>query len=418
MTSPEHRNAIDWRMWLPSTVLMLSTLLSYVDRQTLAVLSPTILHDTGLSAGDYGDVGSAFQFAYMIANPLWGAILDYVGLRRGMLAAVSLWTVASVSHAWVGGFWGFAIARTLLGLGEGATFPGGFRTATDSLPADRQGRGMALAYSGASLGAIITPLLVTPIALRFGWRAAFLVTGAFGAAWLALWLAVGKPPLLAPHRRAASLKFQWPDIRERRLWLIFSSFGLGAVALGVVSQFSPLYLNRVLGRTQAELAWIVWIPFAGWEVGYFFWGWVADRYLHGDMRRAARVFLLLAILALPEALLPLFRSWPPVVALFCWAMFVADGFAVTTLRVAGWMYPREQTALAAGIGSGAWSAVLVVVLPICGRLFDLKQYGAIFIAMGLLPTAGTALWFWLSRTSRKIEDQGATAIRVSTADRS
>jgi ACS family hexuronate transporter-like MFS transporter len=401
MTVPAHRNATDWRMWLPSGVLMLSTLLSYVDRQTLSVLSPTILRDTGLNAGDYGDVGSAFQLAYMFANPLWGAILDYVGLRRGMLAAVTIWTVASVSHAWVAGFWGFAIARTLLGLGEGATFPGGFRTATDSLPPDRQGRGMALAYSGASLGAIITPLLVTPIALRFGWRAAFLITGAFGAAWLTLWLAVGRPPLLAPHQRAATLKFQWPDVRERRLWLIFSSFGLGAVALGVVSQFSPLYLNRVMGRTQAELAWIVWIPFAGWEVGYFFWGWVADWYLKGDLRRAARVFLLLAVLALPEALLPLFRSWPPVVAMFAWAMFVADGFVVTTLRVAAWMYPREQTALAAGVGSGAWSAVLVVLLPIFGRWFDFKWFAAIFVTMSLFPTLGTALWFWLSRVQRR-----------------
>ena len=402
-------------MWLPSGVLMLSTLLSYVDRQTLAVLSPTILHDTGLSAGDYGDVGSAFQFAYMIANPLWGSILDYVGLRRGMLAAVAIWTVASVSHAWVAGFWGFAIARTLLGLGEGATFPGGFRTATDSLPADRQGRGMALAYSGASLGAIITPLLVTPIALRFGWRAAFLVTGAFGAAWLALWLAVGRPPLLAPHRRAAALKFQWPDVRERRLWLIFASFGLGAVALGVVSQFSPLYLNRVMGLTQAELAWIVWIPFAGWEVGYFFWGWVADWYLKGDLRRAARVFVLLAILALPEALLPLFRSWPPVVALFAWAMFVADGFVVTTLRVAAWMYPREQTALAAGVGSGSWSAVLVVLLPIFGRWFDFKWFAAIFVTMALFPTVGTGLWMWLSRVHRRSAESYSTGVPVTSA---
>ena len=123
---------------------------------------PTILHDTGLSAGAYGDVGSAFQFAYMIANPLWGSILDFVGLRRGMLAAVAIWTVASVSHAWVGGFWGFAVVRTLLGLGEGAAFPGGFRAASESLPPDRQGRGTALAYSGASLGAMITPLLVIP----------------------------------------------------------------------------------------------------------------------------------------------------------------------------------------------------------------------------------------------------------------
>ena len=81
-----------WRMWVPPGVMMLSTLLAYIDRQTLAVLSPTILSDTGLSAGAYGEALTYFSIAYMIANPLWGSLLDYVGLRAGMLAAVAIWT--------------------------------------------------------------------------------------------------------------------------------------------------------------------------------------------------------------------------------------------------------------------------------------------------------------------------------------
>ena len=382
-------------MWAPSVVLMLSTLLSYVDRQTLAVLSPTILRDTGLSAGSYTDALSAFSFAYMIANPLWGSILDYVGLRVGMLAAVSLWTIASVSHAWVAGFVGFAAARTLLGLGEGATFPGGLRTAMDSLPPNRQGRGMAISYSGASLGAILTPLIVTPIALKFGWRAAFLVTGTLGAAWLVLWWVVARPPLLPAFRKRAA-KIAWPDLRERRLWLVVSSFGLGGVALGVVSSLSPLYLNRVMGLTQAELGRILWIPSLGWEAGYFFWGWVADRYAANETR-PVRIFVLLAALALPVALVTRTGSWVVVVMLFFWAMFVADGFVVMSLRVGALIYPRDQTAMVAGIGSGSWSAVLAILLPVYGRWFDLQWYGAIFTSMSLLPLAGTAIWLWLSR---------------------
>src|ERR1700683_436737 len=122
MITPANRLAVGWRMWVPSTVLMLSSLLSYVDRQVLAVLSPTILHDTGLSFAAYTDAPPAFSIAYMIANPLWGSILDYVGLRTGMLMAVAIWTVASVSHAWVAGFIRFVVARTVVGLGVGATF--------------------------------------------------------------------------------------------------------------------------------------------------------------------------------------------------------------------------------------------------------------------------------------------------------
>src|SRR5262249_40133498 len=156
-------------------------------RNTLAILAPVILHDTHLSAEQYGFIISCFSVAYMVGNPVWGRILDRWGVRRGMNAAVGIWSVAAAAHAWAGGFLRFGLARFVLGAGEGATFPGGLRTVTQTLPPEKQGRGLALAYSGGSLGAMITPFIVTPIALRFGWHGAFLVTSSFGFAWLILW---------------------------------------------------------------------------------------------------------------------------------------------------------------------------------------------------------------------------------------
>src|SRR4051812_47715007 len=105
---PGSERALDWRMWVASVAMMLCSWLSYVDRQVLAVLPPTILQATGLNAQSYGEIVSAFSIAYMIANPVWGALLDYVGLRIGMTVAVSIWSVASAAHAWMSGFLGFA----------------------------------------------------------------------------------------------------------------------------------------------------------------------------------------------------------------------------------------------------------------------------------------------------------------------
>src|ERR1700724_2068716 len=105
------RPAPGWRMWIASVAMMLCSWLSYVDRQILAVLSPSILKDSGMTAQSYAEVVSAFSIAYMIANPLWGSILDYVGMRIGMLAAVSLWTVASTAHAWMAGLSGVVCGR-------------------------------------------------------------------------------------------------------------------------------------------------------------------------------------------------------------------------------------------------------------------------------------------------------------------
>ena len=390
------RPALGWREWVPSATMMLCGVLAYIDRQTLAVLAPTILQDTGLTAEAYGKALSAFSFAYMIGNPLWGSFLDFVGLRVGMLLAVTVWTLASTSHAWVGGLLGFIVARSVLGFGEGAAFPGGLRTSVESLPANRQGRGMALCYSGASLGSLITPFIVVPIALHFGWRAAFLITGALGAAWLGLWWTVARPHWL--HRQSGtSITFRWPNLLERRSWVVASSFGLGAIALGVVAYLSPLYLNLALGLDQAQVGKVIWIPSVGWEIGYFFWGWVADRW--GTERdQVARVLLLLAFLALPLAAVTRVDSVGAALALFCWAMFVADGFVVMSLRVGARIYPVDSTGMAAGIGVGSWSAVLTALLPLWGRWFDRGWYEATFVMVGVMPMLGTALWLWLTHT--------------------
>src|SRR4030081_1926822 len=132
MTATASASPQRWRMWPASVAMLAFSLLSHVDRQALAVLSPVILADTGLSAERYAEVVSAFSIAYMLANPLWGSVLDYIGLRAGMLMAVALWSPASASHAWMSGFLGFAAVRILLGFGEAATFPGGLRAAMDS----------------------------------------------------------------------------------------------------------------------------------------------------------------------------------------------------------------------------------------------------------------------------------------------
>jgi len=390
--------ATGWRMWVPVAVMMTCSWLSYIDRQALAVISPMILKDTGLSATAYADAISAFSFAYMIANPLWGSLLDWVGLRVGMLAAVGIWTLASASHAWVAGFLGFAAARTLLGIGEGATFPGGLRTAAESLPLSRQSRGMGISYSGASLGAIFAPIVITPIALRFGWRAAFLITGALGVAWLAVWWIVARPPLLRPAPTVRP-KFTWPNALERRFWLLVVGMGLGGAALGPMLYLCPLYLNRVSGLTQKQLGEVLWIPAVCWELGYYFWGWIGDRFVR-DEARPVKLYVALAILALATSLTTWTTSWVAALAFLSWGMFIAVAFIVISLHLAARAYPREETGMVAGIGSGAWSAVVAILLPVYGPFFDHKWYAATFISLSLIPAVGTALWWWIGRSAK------------------
>jgi ACS family hexuronate transporter-like MFS transporter len=386
-----------WTAWWPVVMMLGCSLLSYIDRQTLAVLSPMILSDLKLNDQKYGEIISAFSLAYMVANPLWGSILDRIGLRRGMTLAVTIWTMACGAHAVLSGFIGFAAARAVLGFGEGATFPGGLRTAMDWLPPRKQARGLAVAYSGGSLGAIIAPLLVTPIALAYGWRAAFIVTGAAGFLWVLMWRGTVKFSAVAASRQTQ--RFVLPNILERRFWSLVASYALGALPIGMILYLAPLYLAEVLGFTQREVGLVLWLPPLGWEVGYFFWGWFTDQFAAGNAR-PAWLFSALALMSLPLASVAMFRSSAIALGLMFWAMFVASGFVVVSLRASALAYPPEQTGLVAGIGAGSWSAVVAVVLPLLGRLFDAKHYSEAFIVAAMAPVVGTMLWWWLTLPGR------------------
>jgi MFS transporter, ACS family, hexuronate transporter len=386
--------ATSWHMWVPCIGMALCSWLSFVDRGVLGILSPTILKETGMSGQDYGNVVFFFFLAYTLANPLWGSILDRVGLRVGMFLAVALWSAASASHALMSGFVGFAFARVLLGLGEGATFPGGLRTAVESLPANRRARGIATSWSGGTIGAIVTPLMMVPIAENYGWRAAFIVTGVLGAVWLVLWLAIARPPYLPAAERRSS-RLEWPNLFELRTWALVFSYALPALAPGPILNLMPIYLTRGLGVSQAELAGIFWMPPAAWGLGYFVGGWAADKFA-ADNKRPVGMFLLLVACALPFGFTSAMESVPAAIAMMSWACFIGGAFQMLAMKVGSYAFPREQAAMMSGIASGSWSLANALVSPRIGGLFDQQRWSEAFWLIAILPAVGIAVWLAIS----------------------
>jgi ACS family hexuronate transporter-like MFS transporter len=388
--------------WIPALSMLLVSLISYVDRSTLALLAPTILKETHLTGEQYGFIISAFSIAYMLSNPLWGWILDRAGLRRGMAAAVAWWTVASVAHAFAGGFWSFGAARAALGFGEGATFPGGLRAVVQTLGPEQRGRGLAVSYSGGSLGTLITPLIVTPIFLWWGWRAAFWFTGFIGAAWLAMWSIVSRrKDIRHPEPALSRLNSNQrrPRIGDAPLWAFMSAYALGALPLGFVLYSASLYLAGPLHHTQEFIGKVLWIPPLGWEVGYFVWGGLSDRSLQRGTPRVpalGRMLAACAALNLAFASVPWMTSvWSVLAAMFL-AMFVAAGFVVLSVAYATHIYASGYAGLIAGTGAGSWSLAVAIVMPVFGRLFDTHQHAMAFWIATEIPVAGYAGWRWLS----------------------
>lgn len=393
------------RQWAPAMSMTLLGLLSYVDRSVLAILSPTILTALHLSATQYGYAILVFSLSYMLANPIWGFWMDRAGLWVTTLGAVAIWSIASGSHGLMMGFGGMCLARGVLGFGEGATFPAGLKTVTETLPAEKRSFGLGIAYSGSSLGAALTPLLITPVAVRWGWRAAFGVTAALGLLWIALWVVLRISGWYAAPATAIAADRAPIEIGQsrwsRNLFAAAAAYGLGAAPLAFGLYAAPLYLTRVMHLSQTSLGHLLWLPPAGWEAGYLIFGRLADvrrrnDRKRGQSRRPGSIFLLLSAAGFLIMLAPMAaRSAAPVFAtmlLFFLQMFIAGGFVVFPLADGMTVLPKEHSAFLAGFCISAWALVSGLLMPLLGHLFDHKRYGLTFWLVACLPPLGTLLW--------------------------
>src|SRR5438876_5972872 len=185
--------------WTICALLFIVTTINYVDRQVLGILAPTLQRELGWSESQYGDVVSWFSLVYAFGFLFAGRWLDRVGVRRGCATAVVVWSVAAIGQAFARTTAALSAVRALPGRGQSANFPGAIKTVAEWFPKEERALATGIFNAGTNTGAIVTPLLVPWIALTWGWRWAFIITGALGFLWLLLWLALYRSPEAQPH---------------------------------------------------------------------------------------------------------------------------------------------------------------------------------------------------------------------------
>ncbi|MBP6823152.1 MAG: MFS transporter, partial [Acidobacteria bacterium] len=298
--------------WWIGGMLFLSTVINYIDRQTLSNLAPYLKVEFNWTNTDYAMLAISFRVAYSIGLAVNGRLLDHIGTRLGLTLSVIWYSVVSMLTALARGLYSFAGFRFLLGAGESANWPGATKAVSEWFPKQERALATALFDSGSSIGGAIAPLIIVPIYLRWGWRPAFIIPGVLGFFWLILWRRFYHTPETHPRISAEELQMiqqdkldyeptegvprkSWFDLLKLpQTWGTIASKALTDPVWFFVTDWFPIYLvSKGINLKSGLIA--VWIPFIAADLGNFFGGWLSGYLIKlgwslGAARRALAVF--------------------------------------------------------------------------------------------------------------------------------
>lgn len=423
------RPPLPYVRWRIAVLLCVAAELNYLDRQTLSVLATQIQADIGFTSTQYGQITSAFLLSYTVMYAVSGRIIDAIGTRRGFLYFVTAWSVAAMVHGLARSVFQFQIARFLLGTTEAAIIPGGVKAASEWFPMRERALAVGIFNAGTAIGSTLAVPIVGTLGLFFGWRWAFVFTGAIGFLWLPFWYYLyhrpeDHPRLSKEERhlilsdRTASDQMKSPPVRSLlkmpETWGCVAARALTDPITYFLMFWVPKYLQEVRGISLAELAAIGWMPFAALAVGNIASG-AIPRFMvgHGFTVNRARKITMFCISTLALFLyITLTRTDNTVLAVACitGAMFCHGAWGNVALPAE--VFPSRAIGTVTGIGGALGGAIGFVTQLLIGRVVDTAGYVPLFlvcsVAYLIAFLAVVVLIGELGRV-RRLDDQPAHA---------
>ena len=395
--------------WTVCALLFLATTINYMDRQILGLLAPVLQKRIGWNEVQYGHIVIAFQASYALGLIGCGRLIDRWGTRWGYACSIVIWSLAAAAHAFAGSVFGFGLARFALGLGESGNFPAAIKTVAEWFPKRERALATGLFNCGSNAGAIIAPLIVPPIAVLWGWQAAFIAMGGMGLLWVALWLALYVRP--EASSRVSPIQLQnlsadgtepieegTTDIRWRSLFRYPQTWAycLSCVCVQPVWWFYLYWLPKFFSARYdlpiAKSAHLVAVIYGMSLIGSIGGGIVpAIMIKRGHSLNFSRkaTLLICVIIALPMCVVAQLDS--------VWAATVLIGFATSGMQA--WsanaytmvsdLFPKRAVASVIGLGSGSGSVAAIVLSEIVGTTLQRSgSYSTPFLITALvLPVA-------------------------------
>jgi len=372
--------------WIIVALLFLATTVNYLDRAVLGVLKPMLDVDLGWTQIDYGWMVTAFQATYAVGYVLAGRWFDQIGVRVGLLVAVTAWSLAACAHALVHTVIGFVIARALLGLAEGGFFPAAVKAVAEWFPQQARAFATGLFNSGSNAGAMICPLIVPLLAARWGWRGAFLLLGVVGFAWVVLWVRLYPKPSPsvmsggrtepAPMTQSAQRHaLPWLDlVRHRQTWAYIAGTTASAPIWWFYIFWAPDFFSRRYGLNLDRSSLLLMCIFLVAGLGGIAGGWLSSFLLRrGWTLNAARktTLLVCALCAVPVFATPLAPNYLLADVLVALAAAAHCGYAANLYALAGDTVPPRAVASVVGIGGMAGAVMGMFFAQFISRILSL-----------------------------------------------
>jgi MFS transporter, ACS family, hexuronate transporter len=384
--------------WVICALLFFAATVNYMDRQVIGLLKPTLQTQFGWTEIDYSNIVFAFQLAYGVGVLFVGKLIDRLGTRRGFSLAVIVWSAAAIAHATATTIFQFAAVRSCLGLGEAGSFPASIKAVAEWFPKKERALATGIFNSGANVGALVTPLVVPWLTYRFGWRMAFIATGALGLLWIVAWLALYRRPEesgisateLAYIRSDSAVDTE--PIPLRSLLMLRQAW---AVALGkfftdpfwyVYLFWIPDFLSRKFSLDLKGMALPLFIIYSGASAGSMIGGWLSSFLLKmgWPLNSSRKIALLICALAVMPIIFAArsTNSWVAV-SLIALAAGAHQGWSANIYTLASDMFPRTAVASVVGFATMLGTISGMLIAKIVGYVLQSTgSYMLVFMMAG------------------------------------
>jgi MFS transporter, ACS family, aldohexuronate transporter len=407
------------RWWIIGLV-MLGGILNYLTRSTLSVAAPTILTELHITARQYSWITDAFQGTIML-QPIAGYVLDVVGLKYGAAMFCAAWSLICMAHGLATNWQAFAWLRGALGLAEGSVMPTGMKATAEWFPAKERGLSGGIFNIGASLGAMAAPPLVVWAINAYNWQIAFVITGALGFVWVALWLLFYDTPLkhrsLSENERRHITTGQekalqadaapppvWLLLRRRNFWGIALPRFLADPTWGTLAYWVPLYLSQARHFDLMHIAMFAWLPFLAADLGCLF-GPTIVLFLQKrgvgliDARRSA--FTVGACMMTGVAFTGLVANAYVAIALLSLAGFAHQTLSITVITMSSDLFKKNEVGTVAGMQGTCGNLGLLLFNTAIGLLLATVGYAPFFVALGVFDLIGAGVLWALVRAPKE-----------------